>query len=102
MKMKLVATTALFLAFSSASAFAETWSGTISDAMCGAQHVNASKDDVACAQKCVKGGSPAVLVVGDKVYKIDNQAAVKDHIGHKVTVTGTLTGDSVHIDTVKM
>ena len=76
--------------------------GTISDEMCAAKHVNASASDQACAQKCVKGGSPAVLVVGTKVYKIDNQDAVKDHIGHKVAVTGTLTGDRLHIDSVKM
>lgn len=102
MKLKLVATAALFLAVSASSAFAETLKGTISDSMCGAQHVNASKEDMECAQKCVKGGSAAVLVVGDKIYKIANQDAVKDHIGHKVTITGAVTGDSVHVDSVKM
>jgi hypothetical protein len=76
--------------------------GTISDEMCAAKHVAATPSDIACAQKCVKGGSPAVLVVGTKVYKIDNQDAVKDHIGHKVEVMGTLTGDTIHIDSVKM
>ena len=99
---KLVATAALVLSFSSVSAFADTWKGTISDSMCAAKHVNASEKDIACVQKCVKGGSPAVFVVGTKVYTIENQDAVKDHIGHKVTITGTMTGDSIHIDTVKM
>ena len=102
MSKKLLLTAAIFLAVSSASAFAETWSGTVSDAMCSTKHVNATKDDMACAQKCVKGGSPAVLVVGDKVYKIENQDAVKDHVGHKVNVVGTLNGDTIHIDKVTM
>ena len=101
MQRKLVVLAALSLAFST-TAFAETWKGTISDSMCGAKHVNAAAADVACAQKCVKGGSPAVLVVGDKIYKIDNQTAVEGHVGHKVTVTGTMTGDSIHIEEVKM
>ena len=76
--------------------------GTISDEMCAAKHVAATPADMACAQKCVKGGSPAVLVVGAKVYKIDNQDSVKDAVGHKVEVMGTLTGDTIHIDSVKM
>ena len=101
MTKKILATAALFLTFS-ASAFAETWSGTISDSMCAAKHEKATKEDMECAQKCVKGGSPAVFVSDGKVYKIDNQASVKDHIGHKVTITGTMTGDSIHIDDVKM
>ena len=70
--------------------------GMVSDAKCGA------KVDAACAQKCVKGGSPAVFIMGDKVFKIDNQDAVKDHVGHKVTLDGTLTGDTIHVDKVGM
>ena len=101
MRQKLLALTVLSLAFS-ANAFAESLQGTISDAMCGAKHVKATAADMACAQKCVKGGSPAVLVVGDKIYKIDNQNAVEGHVGHKVTVTGTVTGDSIHVEDVKM
>ena len=101
MTKKIVATAALFLTFS-AGAFAETWKGTISDSMCAAKHEKATAADIACAQKCVKGGSPAVFVADGKVYKIDNQDSVKDHIGHKVTITGTMTGDSIHIENVAM
>ncbi len=101
MKKTLLLSAAL-LSFSTASAFAETWKGTISDAMCAAKHEKATKEDIACAQKCVAGGSPAVFVSAGKVYKIDNQDAVKDHIGHKVSIDGTKTGDSIHIDKVSM
>jgi hypothetical protein len=103
MSKKILLTAALFLTAASTSAFAEDWKGTISDAMCAAKHVNATKADMACAQKCVKGGSPAVLVVDGKVFKIDNQDAVKDHIGHKVSVSGTMvTEGTIHIDKVTM
>ena len=102
MTKKILALSFAFLTLSS-TAFAETWKGTISDSMCAAKHKNATKADMECAQKCVKGGSPAVFVAADgKVYKIDNQDAVKDHVGHKVSVTGTMTGDTMHIDTVTM
>ena len=37
-----------------------------------------------------------------KVYKVDNQDAVKDHVGHKVTIAGTVDGDSINVDSVKM
>jgi len=101
MTKKILATAAIFLAVSS-TAFAETWKGTVTDSMCNAKHVAGTKDDVACAEKCMKMGDKAVLVVGGKVYKIDNQDAVKDHIGHKVNVTGTMTGDTIHVDKVTM
>ena len=102
MTKKILAIAAIFLAVSSASAFGEEFKGTVTDSMCNAKHVAGTKDDVACAEKCMKMGDKAVLVVGGKVYKIDNQDAVKDHIGHKVNVTGTMTGDSIHIDKVTM
>src|SRR5580698_2281412 len=100
MTKKLLLTAAIFLSVSSASAFAENWKGTITDSMCSTKHVAGTKDDVECAQKCMKMGDKAVLVVGDKVYKIENQDAVAAHIGHKVNVTGTMKGDTIHIDKV--
>lgn len=101
-RSRLLATATLALAFTATSAFAETLSGTVSDSMCSKKHVAASASDQACIKKCMEMGDKPVLVVGDKVYQIDNADAVKDHLGHKVTVTGKVTGDSIHIDTVKM
>jgi hypothetical protein len=90
----------LTMVFASA-AFAETWSGVISDDACGAKHAPATPADQRCAASCIKGGGKAVFVVGDKVYAIDNQTAVKGHEGQKVTITGSMTGESIHIDSVK-
>jgi hypothetical protein len=84
-------------------ALADSWSGTISDSSCGAQHVAASADDKKCVEGCIKHhGAAPVLVVGDKVYKIsaDTQAKVMDHLGDKVKVEGTLAGDTITITSV--
>jgi len=91
----------VLIALFASAAFAETWSGTISDDACGAKHTAATPADQRCAASCIKSGGKAVFVAGDKVYAIDNQAAIKGHEGQKVTITGTMTGDSVHIDSVK-
>ena len=96
---KLFVATALL----SSAAWAETWSGTITDANCGAKHADASEKSAACAQKCVKGGAAAVFVAKDgQVLKIANQDSVKEHVGHKVEVTGELKGDTVTVASVKM
>ncbi len=100
--MKKVAAAGLFISLFSAGAFAETLTGIISDEHCGAKHVALTADDKACVDKCAKGGAAAVFVAGDKVYKIDNQDAVQKHLGHKVTITGKVTGDTIHADSVKM
>jgi len=94
----------VLIALASVSAFAADITGFIGDASCGAKHADASAAATACAQKCVKGGGDAVLVTKDaKVYKID--AASKDKVtafvGKTVTVKGTVTADTLKIDSIK-
>ena len=93
---------ACMFALMSVAAFAETWSGTISDSNCAAKHADASEKSMACAQKCVKGGAAPVFVTGDKVLKIANPDAVAEHVGHKVSITGKLDGDTITVDKVAM
>ena len=74
----------------------------VTDAACASKG-RAGADHAACAQKCAAKGGDLTLVSDDKkVVKIHNKDAVKDHVGHKVTATGKLDGDSIHIDSVKM
>jgi len=82
------------------SAMAAEWTGYISDAKCGAK--GGADAHAKCAETCVKGGSAAVFVSDGKVYKIDDQAKVQDHVGHKVTISGKMTGDTISVDSVKM
>jgi len=82
------------------TAFAGEWKGTISDSHCGAKHADGAGEK--CVQGCIKKGASAVLVTDGKVLKIANGDAVKDHLGHKVTVTGELDGDTITVESVKM
>jgi len=55
---------------------------------------------VKCATKCIQGGASAVLVVGDKVYKISNQKAVIKYAGKNVSVDGKITDDTIEVTKV--
>jgi hypothetical protein len=73
--------------------------GYIDDSVCAASKSNMGmvSDRVKCVNKCIKGGASAVLVVGDKVYKIANQKAVLKYAGENVTVDGAVTGDTIEV-----
>ena len=96
---KLTALAALALGLA-AIAMAAEFKGFVEDTKCSTNP--AMKNDAECAQKCIKGGSPAVLVADDgTIYKIADQAKIVSHAGMKVTVTGTLKGDTISVDSVK-
>jgi hypothetical protein len=91
-------------AFCAMSAMAAEWTGYIVDASCAGKKEDhgAAEDHAACAARCIKGGAPAVLVSDGKVYKISNQDKVVAHAGHKVTISGTMDGDTIEVESVKM
>jgi hypothetical protein len=77
-----------------------TMTGWISDANCGAKNANA--EGAGCAKSCIKGGSAAVLVVGEKVYTIKGDGKkYMDHAGKEVKVTGTVDGDTIAIKSIE-
>jgi hypothetical protein len=86
-----------------AGALAESMSGTISDANCGAKHAAATEKDAACAKSCVKRGAAAVLISDGKVFKIaaGSQEKVAALVGQKVTVNGKVDGDTVTIESAE-
>jgi hypothetical protein len=75
----------------------QSWTGTISDSMCGPSH--GSTPAKACTTGCVKKGAKYVVVVGDKVYSIANQDApgLAKYAGDSVKVTGTIDGDTITV-----
>jgi hypothetical protein len=79
-----------------------TVNGIVSDSQCGAKGANA--DHAACMNKCLAKGAKAVIVTdGDqKVLTVDNPDVLKGHEGHHIAATGAVTGDSIHINSVKM
>ena len=90
----------LLLSLFAMTSWADEMTGYISDSKCGAKGASDSHAD--CAVKCVKGGAVPVFVSEGKVYKVSEPAKVQDHVGHKVTITGTVKGDTVDVQEVKM
>jgi len=79
-----------------------TVNGYVADSKCGAKGANAGAAE--CTKKCLKAGAKMVVVTdGDqKVLTVDNPDVLTGHEGHHVAVTGTVTGESIHVDSVKM
>ena len=94
----------------SATAGAKTWTGKISDSMCGATHTMAKEHeqkgevpkttskadkDRECTLACVKSGGKYILASQGKVFEISNQefAGLQQHAGHTVKLTGELNAD---------
>ena len=102
--MSCAAVSVLFLmvAIASAGDKSATVNGYVSDSMCGAKGANASH--AACMTKCMGKGAKAVIVSDSdqKVVNVDNPDVLKGHEGHHVAVSGSMSGDSMHIDSVKM
>jgi hypothetical protein len=83
-----------------ASGLAAEFKGFVEDTKCST--MPAMKGDADCAQKCIKGGSPAVLVTPEgKIYKISNQDKIVASAGQNVTVDAKLKGDTLTIESVK-
>jgi hypothetical protein len=86
----------------SVCAMASDWNGYVVDQTCASKEPMWSNSE--CVARCVRRGSPVVLVTADgTVYKIANQDKVKsESYGKKVTVTGTMEGDTITVENVKM
>ena len=78
----------------------KTYSGTVSDEHCGAKHATPSKAAEECVEKCVSGGAKYVLVSKGKVYNLDAQDKFKGMGGKRVSVKGTLSGDTITVTEV--
>jgi hypothetical protein len=98
--MKKALTLASLAAGLSYSAMAADVTGYVIDQKCSSNA--AMRGNAACANKCIKAGSPAVLVTDDgKIYKLTHQAKVIPHAGEKVDISGKMTGDTIAVDTIK-
>jgi hypothetical protein len=99
-------TLSLGLGVSTASAAkGKTFTGTVSDSMCGAKHAMPGAP-AECTRACVSKGSKYALVVGDKVYTLDTSDkatldALDKEAGSKVTVTGTEKDNVIAVSSVK-
>src|SRR5450432_2767353 len=89
----------------------KTWTGKISDSMCGVKHNTSAEhggkkmSDRDCTLGCVKEhNAKYVFVSGGKVYNVANQdfAALQQHAGHTVEFTGETTGDAITVSKIAM
>jgi hypothetical protein len=74
----------------------QTFTGKVSDAMCGAKHTEAGIAPADCVRACVQKGANYALVVGDKVYSLKtSDKAALDELSklawELAKVTGTLS-----------
>ena len=107
--MKATTLGAILAAVIAVSAFAapQTWTGTISDSMCGAKHMEGEHgmkvSDKECTEMCVKKGAKYVLVSDGKVLAIANQdfKGLAQLAGAPVKLTGDLKGDTVTISKIQ-
>lgn len=83
------------------AATSKTLTGTVSDSMCGAHHMVKDKSPAECTRMCVKQGQKYALVVGQKVYTLQgHEDDLAKLAGERVTVKGTVSGDTVDVASV--
>ena len=104
MRNKLIAATSV-LTLGTISLLAQTtaqsFSGTISDSMCGAHHMMKNETPAQCTRECIKQGSDFVLVSNGKVYTLKGDKAQFDKFaGASVTIKGNLAGNTISVSQV--
>jgi hypothetical protein len=82
----------------------QTFTGEVGDAMCGRKHME-DEPAAECTRACVAHGSKYALIVGDKTYTLDTAdksalATLDQQAGRTATVTGTLDGDTITVQSV--
>jgi hypothetical protein len=101
-KTKLAAVLILVLACGFA-AFAQQQSltGVVTDSMCGATHMAKDKTPAECTEMCVKDGMKYALATEKKIYTLEgHESELAKLAGQKVTVKGTLKGDTLTVQEV--
>jgi hypothetical protein len=81
----------------------QTFTGTITDTMCGKKHMSPGKSDADCTRDCMKskGDWTYGLVVGNSVYRLtgDNKQFAT-FAGQSVTVAGEFAGTTIAVKTI--
>lgn len=103
--MPVVLALAALLSFSALAKSGQSYTGEVSDSMCGAEHMmKGSKAE--CTRACVAKGSNYALVVGDKVYTLETNDSTLMHklnelAGQNARISGKADGaDSIVVSAV--
>ena len=89
--MTRIATVFLAAALLLGAASKQTFTGVITDTMCGGDHkmMNVSPEEK-CVRECVKAGAKYALFDGKNVYTLSDQQTPEKFAAQKVRVTGRL------------
>jgi hypothetical protein len=96
----------LSLLFAAAAVgFGATFTGVITDNMCdNADHKDMKMgNDAKCVVECVKGMNGKYVLYdasAKKVYKLSDQKTPEKFAAKKVTVTGTVDGDTITVASI--
>jgi hypothetical protein len=94
-------TIAMILASAAMSFAASSFTGTVTDSMCGNDHKSMNMGaDEKCVTECVKMGSKYALYDGKNTYTLSDQKAAAKFAAKKVTVTGTLNGSTIQVTSI--
>lgn len=86
----------LWIAMAAIAQPSQSFTGTVSDSMCGAKHMMANLSPAQCTRECVKQGSDYVLVSNGKIYTLKGDTKQLDkYAGKNVSVTGSLSGNTI-------
>jgi hypothetical protein len=82
----------------------QSFTGRVSDAMCGTNHMMAGPA-ADCVRACLSRGAKYALVVGDRVYTLETRdKSVLDELDQladkQVKVIGQVSGDVITVDSV--
>ena len=79
----------------------QTFTGTLTDSMCGATHMAKDKTPAECTRMCVKDGMKYALAADKKVYTLEgHEPELAKLAGQKVNVKGTLKRDTLSVQEV--
>lgn len=74
------------------------FAGVISDDHCQARHdMGSGKSPAECTRLCTREGGQYVIVNGNRMYRLTGRDDLTMVAGERVTVTGSLTGDTIKI-----
>ncbi len=76
----------------------QSFTGVVTDSMCGATHMAKEKTPAECTRICVKDGMKYALAADKKLYTLEgHEAELPKLAGQRVTVKGTLKGDTLSV-----
>lgn len=91
----------LITALDASSQSAQTFTGTVTDMMCGAKHMMPNMSAAECTRECVKQGSDYGLVSSGKVYTLKgDKKQIDKYAGQHVKVKGQVSGTTISVSTI--